>query len=340
MLDFAVKPEKTRGLSPHTGPINWAALDLIVDRATGTALEKRLMRPRMMKAIRRHGIESLTPDWRYRYCAARLALGDFSDYWGWEFRGYGNEDEGANWAASMYWDETWLPKWGGGYVERLLVLGEQGIGDAIFFASIIPEAMIRVKQVVYECDDRLHTLLERSLPGLECDIERPFEEKRPGDAYIPAGELMRMFRRSKAHFPKKAYLKPDPKRVAEFGTYEGMTGVAWKGRQGSLDPMRLNIAIPLSLQYKHAHREIRNAPIDLWEDIEGIVALCSVLEKVVTVPQSVMHFAGAQGKRVEVICPEVMDGVENQLKFDHPLGKSWWYPDVEVYASIKDWEGR
>jgi len=331
------KPELSRGIAPHKGPINWDALRLIVDRAEGSALAKQLMGPRLLKAVRRHGIESLTPEWRYRYCGARLALGDFSDYWGWEFRGYSDADEGAGWAAAMYWEETWLPKWGGGYVDRLLVLGEQGVGDAVFFASILPECMTRVKTVVYECDDRLHTLLERSLPGLVCDKERPFEERRAGDAFIPAAELMRMFRRDRRHFPGKPYLRPDPARVAEFERFAGRDGVAWNARQGSLDPLKLELPHPVSLQYKTFHSEIEQPPVDLWADIEGIVALCSVLNRVVTVPTSVHHFAGALGKRVEIICPEVA-GVENQIKWDHPLGMLPWYGNACVYRDITAWK--
>jgi hypothetical protein len=32
---------------------------------------------------------------------------------------------------------------------------------------------------------------------------------------------------------------------------------------------------PISVQYKHFHREIEQPRIDLFHDIEGIVALCS-----------------------------------------------------------------
>lgn len=338
MLNFNnKKPELARGVARHQGPVNWAALNYVVDTADGSMLGKRLMKARFLKAIRKHGIESLTPEFRYHYCTARLALGDFSDYWGWEFRGYKDADEGGSWAAAMYWDETWLPKWGGGYVDRLLVLGEQGVGDAVFFASILPEAMTRVKTVVYECDDRLHTLLERSLPGLVCDKERPFEERRPGDAYIPAAELMRMFRRDRKHFPGKPYLRPDSARVAEFERFAGRDGVAWDARQGSIDPLKLGLPHPVSLQYKTFHSEIEQPPVDLWADIEGIVALCSVLNRVVTVPTSVHHFAGALGKRVEIIRPET-DAARNQVKWDAMPGPLPWYPNAHVYDDIAAWK--
>lgn len=322
--------------------INWDAVRLVVDTSIGSRLQKQLLWPKLKKTLTKHGLEAMTPEMRYSYCAARLAFGDFSDYWGWEWRGYKKDDPETGWAGHLYWKETWLPKWGGGYVDKLLVLGEQGVGDAVFFASIIPEAMTRVKEVVYECEARLHTLFERSLPGLVCAPEKPFEERRPGDAYIPAAELMRMFRRSKAHFPGKPYLKPDPERVREFEVYRGRTGLAWYGRQGRIDPLELGIENPLSVQYGRVNMDVETPKLDLKDDIEGIVALCSVLDKVVTVPQSVHHFAGAVGTKTEIIRPHLAGEVDNQIHWDYsthkdPINKLPWYKDVTVFRDVKTW---
>ena len=324
-------------------PVNWKAIKLIVDTATGSRMAKSLMYPRMVKAIKRHGIESLTPSWRYRYCCARLALGDFSSYWGWQFRNYKDDDPDSAWAAQLYYNNTWIPKWSGEFVDTLLVLSEQGLGDCVFFASIIPEAMIRCRDVRYETESRLHSLLERSLPGLVCDEERPFEERRRGDAYIPAADLLRMFRRDKSHFPGRAYLRPDPARIAEMERYRGRTGVSWRGRQGAIDPMKLGIDNPLSLQYGEQHPCIEVPDIDLHDDIEGVVALASVLKKLVTVPTTAHHLAGAVGTKTEIIIPDIAGEVESQIHWDHPChgvesNRLPWYPNATVFAGIKQWK--
>jgi hypothetical protein len=103
--------------------MNLSALDLVIERSACSSLQKSIMKRRLRKAVKRHGLAGFDGEWQYRYCCARLALGDYSDYGGWECR--------SEWAHELYWKETWLPKWGGGYVPRLLILGEQGIGDEV-----------------------------------------------------------------------------------------------------------------------------------------------------------------------------------------------------------------
>lgn len=344
-IDFdKQKPEKVRGIKPKTDPVNWEALELVVQRSEGTALQKSQMKRKFLKAVREHGIEALTPQFRYSYVCARLALGDFSDYFGWEFRDFGQGGVGE-WAARLFWEETWLPKWGGGNCKRLLVLGEQGVGDQIFYASILPECLVRCQEVVYECDDRLHSLLSRSFPRLKCRSERPFEDRRADyghiDCFIPAADLMRMFRRSKSHFPAKPFLIPHPDRVAEFEKYRGRTGVAWKGRQGSFDPYKLGIDNPVSLQYKETKDGFELPNLDLWTDFGGMAALCSVLDRVVTAPMSIHHVAGAVGTKVEIITPEIPGEVVNQIRWDHSIfisnGRLPWYPDITVFHNVEDW---
>jgi len=341
-------PEVIRGL-PFPKGINWEAIELLVDKGLGTEEEKEDYRQELYQDLKKVGVACLMPRARISYVRARLMLGDFSDYWGWEFRGAYDQGESKAWAANLYWSETWLPKWGGGNIPRLLVLAEQGIGDVVFIASMLPEALIRAQEVIFECDERLHCLLARSFktPRLKLRPERHFEDRRKDygkiDAFIPGMDLMRMFRRDISHFPGKAYLKPDPEKVRQFESYRGRVGLCWRGRQGKIDPLKLGLDNPVSLQYGPKREDIESPSLDLWEDVEGIVALSSVLSKVVTVPQSVMHFAGACGKRVEVLWPEEI-GIENQFPFDWGIlyndGKLPWYPDVQTFQTFEDWKSR
>lgn len=365
LIDFdRMSPEVVRGV-PAPASVNWHALMMATDNSIESGegqiseLKRARLRKKVSKQVKETGLRAMDCRLRYNYCRARLTLGDFSDYWGWEFRDYGSNGSGM--AAHLYWEETWLPKLGVGLpferfhpqyghlgrCKRVLVIGEQGIGDAIFAASVLPEIMRYADEVIFECDDRLHSLFERSFPGLKCRSERGFEDRRkdygPIDAFIPSFELLRMFRRSAKEFPGRPYLKPDPARIAEVEKYRGRTGVAWLANQGSIDPEVLELPHPLSVQYKHFHRAIEQPEIDLFQDIDGIVALCSVLERVVCVPTSVHHVMGALGGRVEIIVPEKKNpDALNLSPWDYSTkyndGKLLWYANAQVYDSVSLWK--
>ncbi len=341
MFDIG-RADQIRGVH-YAAPVNCEAIDLVCQTTKGTPLEKRLFIPRFKKAIRKYGLESLTPWFRFHYVTARLYLQDFSDYWGWEYRGMMPDDPDTQWAARLFWEETWMPKWGGGNVNRLLVLGEQGVGDAIFHASIIPEALIRANEVIFETEERLHSMLRRSFPRLRCEVERHFEDRRTDygeiDAFIPAADLMRMFRRHKSHFPAVKYLKPDPERAREFEGLRGKTALSWVGRQGRIDPAEsgLNLNQCFSVQYNETHPEIPSPLDDPKNDLEGVLAALSVCERLVTVPTSAHHLAGASGVRTEIIDPTTPGQEQTQIKWDYPPGKLLWYPDAHVFTTVGEW---
>jgi len=259
-----------------------------------------------------------------------MALGDYSDYDGWQWR----DDRG--WSAELYYKEYEIPKWGGGYVDRLIVMGEQGLGDQIFWASLLPECRIRVKEVVYECDSRINAIVSRSL-GVECRPIRASGISVDGDAFIPAADLMRMFRREKAHFPGKPYLKASRERIDSLEQYKGSMGCAWYGRQGKVDPALFRGCV--SLQYDHKSQEVEDCPVDARNDIEGLFALVSLLAGVVTVPQTVHHIAGSLGVKTQILLPTQPGEIENQVSWDYPLGRLPWYKDTEV-LSVQDYNQR
>jgi hypothetical protein len=240
-----------------------------------------------------------------------------------------------------------LPLWQGGQTDSLVIIGEQGIGDEVFFASIIPEAMIRCKKVTYCCDERLITMFERSLPGLKCKTRYvdARDDLLDGDytAYVAAGDLLPLFRQKAVDFPRKSYLKPDPARLPEMEKYRGKTAVAWRGRHGGISPLALREENLLSIQYDDCYDEVETPHIDLRNDLEGLLALLSVVGRVVSVPASPMHFSGALGVPTEVIIAPrgtESDGVCDELDWHCPLYDSPWYPNTTTYKDFQAWKNR
>ena len=297
------------------------------------------------KTVRKMGAGNayyqLSPKVRYNLCCTRILQGKFGFWDGWQFR-----DE---WAEAMRFGDHSIPFWDGEPTDSLVIVGEQGIGDEIFFASLIPETMIRCKKVTYCCDERLISIFERSLKGLNCKTRYvdARDDLLDGDytAFIPAGDLFPYFRKRKEDFPRKPFLKPDAKRVREFDRYRGRTGIAWSGRHGKIHPLTLGVPDMVSLQYNDSIPTIEQPPLDLKDDLDGVLALISVLEKVISVPASPLHFSGGLGVKTEVIiAPKVsekeIDGVVDQLDWHCPLGMSPWYPNMHVYNDVQSWKRR
>lgn len=125
------------------------------------------------------------------------------------------------------------PRWQGEPLEgkRLLVMGEQGLGDEILFSNVFPDvirALGAEGKLLVTVDSRLIPLFQRSFPEAEVG---PYDNKRhnakgvrcvpwlaerpPIDYFTTCGSTLRFLRTDIASFPTDTpHLKPDPKRVA------------------------------------------------------------------------------------------------------------------------------
>ncbi len=264
---------------------------------------------------------------------------DYS-WWGWENR--------SAWGL-MCWhnpDALKLPLWDG-KAGRLLLLGEQGLGDEIMFSSCIPDVKEYDVEITYMCDRRLRSLFERSF-GVETiprdlgdELKDIHAQKDRFDFYFPLGELPRLFRQSPKEFPSTPFLVPDPVRAEEMERYRGQVGVSWRGRNGYYPAE--DFPKGLSLQYDQRWDEDAEQPhIDLVKDIDGLVALISVLKQVLCVSTSVAHISGAVGTPVDVIiAPIETRHPENMINWRWRGGqthKSPWYDSVRIYSGLKQWD--
>lgn len=335
---------------------DYRALRLTIERAQGSALAKSRLLRRLDKNWRRGRVNMAAggPEWRWRLCNARLMLGDFSNWEGWEYR--------SEWATRLWQDEPFrfAPMWRGEPTWRLLVIAEQGVGDEVMFMSLLPEALVRCGyNVCVECDERLRSAIERSfansagktvqtvarlktIPAIE-----DWARDKDFTAWIAMADLARYFRRELRHFPGKPYLKPDPARVAELERFRHRVGVSWSGNHGRYEPKDLIAAIgetPVNLQYDGASELAEDPGIDLKADLEGVFALCSVLARVVSVSTSVAHIAAAIGTPVELVHAPLDSGGLNSsdtLNWKWGLGgRTPWYGSARVYQNLNAYRNR
>jgi tetratricopeptide (TPR) repeat protein len=130
------------------------------------------------------------------------------------------------------------PRWQGEPVEgmKLLLVGEQGLGDEFMFANILPDIARDLGPdgtLQIAVDPRLVPLFQRSFPDAEVGsyddrtlIDKdgnqalrliPFASNgNEPDLWAPMGSALQYYRKSLSDFPHQPFLVPDAARVAEF----------------------------------------------------------------------------------------------------------------------------
>jgi len=137
------------------------------------------------------------------------------------------------------------PDWDGTPGQTVVLYGEQGLGDEISFASMVPDALKHCKKVIIDCDVRLANLFQRSFPQARVYGTRkvkPFSEKplkwnkedRDFDASLAIGQIGEYYRTSAESFPGTPYLVADPERVLMWKALwaskgKPVIGIAWQG---------------------------------------------------------------------------------------------------------------
>ncbi len=255
-----------------------------------------------------------------------------------------------------------VPEWEGQPLngKSIIVLDEQGFGDAIQFVRFCLELAGLGADVAFFCRGRLHRLF-RSLP-------RPIrlvDDIAPGthfDYQIALCSLPRALRARADTIPAKTlYLSPEPPLVAKWAARLGpdsvKIGVCWRGSANlKADPGR---ALPRAAFEALAMDGVRlislQKPDDLppseragaaWleqmsEDFDsgpdGFVdtaALMANLDLVVTCDTSIAHLAGALGRPVMVLLQKVPDWRWLLDRDDCP-----WYPSMRLIrqSQVGDW---
>ena len=131
---------------------------------------------------------------------------------------------------------TKAPQWKGEDLagKRIVMVGEQGVGDEIMFANILPDMQRAVGpdgKLQIAVDPRLIPLFQRSFPQAEVGFydDRTYEGRhlriypwaiKDGhpDYYALFGTPLSFLRKRQEDFPKQAYLKADPVRSAALRT--------------------------------------------------------------------------------------------------------------------------
>jgi len=259
-------------------------------------------------------------------------------------------------------------------LERIHLMGEQGIGDQLALLSLLRIAPIDLEktEVIYISDARLKPVLQDNRLNISfISQDRFFSEPRnlQANELVYLGDLSQYLATEPLAAITGAYLKPNENRVAHFkNKYQAkangrpIVGVAWNsasltGHMRSLPLLELlktikEGALVVNLQYNANYEEIRSAQIrrpdleilvdrevDQATDLDGFAAQIVALDHVVTIDNTTAHFCGALGHEdTHVFIPL---GSECMWYWGRAGSVDPWYGNLNLHrqTQLRDWAG-
>jgi len=245
--------------------------------------------------------------------------------------------------------------------QRVLLLAEQGIGDQVMFASLIPDLTRIAQAVACVCDERLIGLLRASFPGVGFAGPRQARVALGSiDRVVAMGSLGGAFRPTEDAFPGTPYLTPRPEVRARWSERLGprtrplRVGLSWRGgapttRRSlrSLDWPQLAPILDLSgcefvsLQYGDVTADLAAAPVPIRvfpaaeiDDFEDLSALAAELDVVVSVQTALVHLCGAIGQTCLTLIPH-----NPEWRYTASGSTMPWYRSVRTFRQAQpgDW---
>jgi len=353
--DAAKAYEKALTLEPEAYPA-YEHLSFCYDYPHGL-----LRRLRVLEQA--HALAPDQPDVSYGLGLYCLLSGRFSE--GWDLMRY-------RWQASHIKDDPnfskplelaapmFSPSPRGG---RVFIWAEQGIGDEIMFYSLLQEFVSKFSvEVVAQADSRLIPIWKRSLPAIKFIDRSQLPAPQTYSSHLPSGDLPRLLRRSMVDFDAggRLFITPDPGRKDFLASLlktsdKPVIGISWHSSNGAsrcvpladlagfLAPLDVTL---VNLQYGDHAQEIAaveagigrslfvNTGIDCRNDMEGLAALISCCDLVISIANSTVHLAGALGVRTWALLP-FFPG----WRWLHDGEKNLWYRSVRLLRQdqMGDW---
>ncbi|HET6605469.1 MAG TPA: tetratricopeptide repeat protein [Rhodopila sp.] len=285
-----------------------------------------------------------------------LRMGQWREAWqDWEAR-----LRQPRWSVAL--DGFTAPRWDGRTDltgKRVLVVGEQGLGDMIQFSRFVPRLTALGALVILGVEPPLRRLME-SLAGIDA-VATPGEAP-DYDCYCLMMSLPALLGLDEAAFESRPYLRADDRDVAmwqaRLSSWPGLkVGIAWAGDPRPEDhlanriDLRRSVALrelsPLletpgctfiSLQKGAAADQAKGQRVLDWtdelRDYADTAALMTALDLVVAVDTSVVHAAGALGRPIWVL-----NRYDRCWRWRWGRSDTPWYPTMRLYTQMEpgDW---
>ncbi|MGE4065089.1 MAG: tetratricopeptide repeat protein [Rhodospirillaceae bacterium] len=252
--------------------------------------------------------------------------------------------------------------------ERVLYIADQGPGEEIMFASLLPELLRTGAHATVVCNGRLVSLFRRSFPSVRF-IARGTSAAVEADWQIGLPDTAKWLRRSFSDFPAEArYLTADSASTSlmreeyRAGNHLPLIGISWstidKSKVSTQKTIPLHrwgpiLSMPgvrfVSLQYGPCEDEIaaaekafgvritRDPRIDALGDLDTFASQVAAMDLVITTSNTTAHVAGGLGVPAWTFVPVGHGGFWHWFL---ARDVSAWYPSVRLFRQKTrgDWQ--
>jgi tetratricopeptide (TPR) repeat protein len=261
---------------------------------------------------------------------------------------------------------TGKPQWNGEKLEagKLLIVADQGFGDCIQFARLIPWVAARAPAPILACSHDLVPIL-RQIPG-PSRIVTSWDHAGEYECYIPLSGVPRLAGITAENIPDRGpYLAARPEQITFWrekldrlaAPGKRRIALVWAGRPTHKNDRKRTLklaqfaplfAIPgITLVTVQKGEQIAQAGgyygaaplLNLGPEIDDFTDTMAILknvERLVTIDTSVAHIAGAIGVPTALVLPYAPDWRWLLNRDDTP-----WYSSVKLYRQERpyDWSG-
>ena len=303
-----------------------------------------------------------SPDCQFNYASALLSSFSWSEAWPlYESRFHRKSSVHVAPAGIRPLNQSISPR-----NRKILVFGEQGLGDTVMMASMLQQAIDEAASCSVFVQPRLEKWFAEAFPRASVMSRIDAAKFEAMDSCYGIGSLGQFYRNSSDQFPGNPYLQISDQAVLDAWRLKLQSlgpglkiGVAWRGGRGvaakrrSLDLVELlplldvaQDAVWVSLQYSHSdsQAELQYVKSDhdwtihqfegIAQDMYQTAALTQVLDLVITVQQTALHVAGAVGAKALVLLP-----LAPEWRYGASGSSMPWYSSVELFRQDQagDW---
>lgn len=288
-----------------------------------------------------------------------LSVGRFKE--GWKFydnRWNETRPDGSQKIMPNFNKPRWNPDLG---FEKILIWGEQGIGDQMIHGSMLEDFSKKFKKTYLSIDPKLVKIFSESFPNIT--TYSLFDETSTDffDYHIPLGSIGQYTRHTYLDFfPLKNYYKVSTDSSYSQGK-KLKCALSWKSIKGnksdfkstSLESLKSILEIKnidfYSIQYSDSEEEIKDLKnkynltvhaikdLDLFNDIYGLMQFIRSCDFTITTSSTSAHLSGAMNIPTYLLLPKAYGKFwywDNIYE-----GKNVWYPSIKrfIQKEYKNW---